>query len=100
MIQKRKIMLPCPLCKYQGMRPPLSNQDGVEKWTSVSTFSNTDLNGNQNQQCPNLGPSDTTSIKAKPKIEKKKTKMVQKRVQGSFILLLLCIRKPIKKICN
>ena len=56
------------------MRPPLSNQDGVEKWTSVSTFSNTDLNGNQNQQCPNLGPSDTTSIKAKPKIEKKKDK--------------------------
>ena len=41
------------------------------------------------------------NINNKNKIQnKKKTKMVQKRVQGNFILFLLCIRKSIKNMHN
>ena len=97
MMQKRKIILPCPLCKYQGMRPPLRNQDGVKKWTSVSTFSNTDLNGNQNQQCPNLGPSDTTSRKAKPKIEKKRQKWCRKEYKEILYCCYYALENPSKR---
>ena len=48
MTQKRKIILPHSLCRYQGMRLPLRNWDGVKKWTTGSITSNTDMNGNQN----------------------------------------------------
>ena len=65
MTQKRKIVVPRPSRGYQGTRRPFRNQDGVEKWTAGSTSSNTDLNGDQNWECSNLGPSDTTSTKTK-----------------------------------
>ena len=31
MSQKGKTILPCPLCRYQGSRPPLGHHDGVKK---------------------------------------------------------------------
>ena len=38
--------------------------------------------------------------KNKTQNKRKKTKMVKRRVQGYFILFLLCIRKPIKNMHN
>ena len=61
---------------------PLKNQDGVQKWTSGSTSSNTDLNGNQNRQCSNLGTSGTTLTRIEPKMKGKKTKIKQRPRQN------------------
>ena len=88
MIQKRKIILPHPSRWCQGMRLPLRNQDGVEKWTPGLTSSNTDLNGNQNRQCSNLGPSDTTSTKAKPKKRQKRSREEYKEILYCFYCAL------------
>ena len=84
----KKFILPCPSRWWQAMRLPLRNQDGVKKWATGSTSSNTDVNGNQNRQCSNLGPSDTTSTKAKPKKRQKRSREEYKEILYCFYCAL------------
>ena len=93
---KKKIILPCPSRWCHAMRLPLRNQDGVEKWATGSTSSNTDVNGNQNRQCSNLGPSDTTSTKAKPKKRQKWSREEYKEILYCFY----CALEKLTKTCS
>ena len=74
MTKKRKTILTYPLRRYQGTRPPLGNQGGVEKWTTGSKPSRNDLDGNQNRQCSSLGPPESTPTNTRPKMKEKRQK--------------------------
>ena len=71
---KQKTILPHPSCRYQGMHPLLGHQGGVEKWTTGSNCSQNNLDGNQNWQCSNLGPPESTPTDARPKMKEKRQK--------------------------
>ena len=89
-----------PSHRYQGTRPPLRNRDGVEKWTTGSTSSNTVLNGNQNRQCTNLGPSDTISIKTKPKMKEKRQKWSRQEYKEILYCFCYALENPSKRCTN
>ena len=74
MAQKRKIILPHPLRRYQGTRLPLGHHSGVEKWTTGSNSSRIDLDGNQNRQCSNLGPPESARTDTRGKMKEKRQK--------------------------
>ena len=71
MMQKRKTILPHLLHRYQGTCPPFGHQDGVEKWTTGSNSARNNLDSNQNQQCSNLGPPESTPTDTRSKIKEK-----------------------------
>ena len=50
---------------------PLDNQGRVQKWTTGSNSSINDLDGNQNQQCSNIGPPESTPTDERPKMKEK-----------------------------
>ena len=69
---------------------PIKEPGGVEKWASGSTSSNADLNGNQNRQYSNLGPSDIiTSTKRKPKIKKSKKNGPEKSTKKFYTVSIM-----------
>ena len=86
MIQKRKIILPRPLRWCQGMRLPLRNQDGVEKRTTGSTSSNTDVDGNQNRHFPTLTLQTQHPQKQNPKKDKNGPEKSTRKFYTVFIV--------------
>ena len=84
MSQKRETILPRLSRRYQGTRTPLGNQGVVEKWTTDSNSSRKDLDGNQNRQCSNLGPLESTPTDTRPKMKEKRQKWSREELKQIF----------------
>ena len=63
---------------------PLDNQGGVQKWTTGSNSSINDLDGNQNQQCSNIGPPESTPTDERPKMKEKFQKWSREELNKFF----------------
>ena len=84
MTQKRKTILPRLSRRYQGACHPLGHQGGVKKWTTGSNSSKNDLDGNQNRQCSNLGPLESTQTDTRPKKKEKRHKWSREELKENF----------------
>ena len=74
--------------------PPLGNQGGVEKWTTGSNSSRNDLDGNQNRQCSNLGPPESTPTDTRPKMKEKRQKWSREELKKIFYSLYYALENP------
>ena len=94
MTQERKTILPRPSRRYQGMGPPLGHQGGVEKWTTGSVSSRNYLNGNQNCQCSNLGPPESTPTDTRPKKKEKRQKWSREELKEIVYCFYFALENP------
>ena len=94
MTQKRKTILPRLSRRYQGACPPLGHQGEVKKWTTGSNSSKNDLDGNQNRQCSNLGPLESTPTDTRPKKKEKRHKWSREELKQNFDCFYYALENP------
>ena len=94
--QKRKTILHRPSRRYQGTRPPLVNQGGVEKWATGQNSSHNDLDGNQNRHSSNLGPPESTSIVTRPVKPQQRQKWSREEYKEILYCFYYALENPSK----
>ena len=92
MTQKRKTILPRPSRRYQGMGPPLGRV-GTHICTG-SVSSRNYLNGNQNRQCSNLGPPESTPTDTRPKMKEKRQKWSREELKEIVYCFYFALENP------
>ena len=76
------------------MCPPFGDQGGVEKWAAVSNSSRNNLDGNQNWQCSNLGPPESTPTEIRPKVKEKHQKWSREELKEIFYCFCYALENP------